>query len=92
MKAFMLALDSMGLGPLSIGKLPPNPEWVNKYFDDSTGTGDNGETDQRGPWNEGGDWEYVQSPAVEAFKSKGNGTSKRVSDSPATSTAGKRNP
>jgi len=25
MKAFMLALDSMGLGPLSIGKLPPNP-------------------------------------------------------------------
>ncbi|HXR75488.1 MAG TPA: manganese catalase family protein [Bryobacteraceae bacterium] len=89
MKAFMLALDSMGIGPLTIGKLPPNPEWVNKYFNDSTGTGDDGETDQRGPWNEGGDWEYVQSPAIEAFKSQGNGSTRHVSESSATAEARK---
>lgn len=68
MKAFSLALDSLGRAPFSIGQLPPNPAWVNKYFNDSTGEGDNGENDERGPWNEGGDWEYVQSPVVEAFK------------------------
>jgi Mn-containing catalase len=68
MKAFTLALDTLGRAPFSIGKLPPNAEWVNKYFNDSTGTGDHGEQDERGPWNEGGDWEFVQSPVVEAFK------------------------
>ncbi|MBV9503072.1 MAG: manganese catalase family protein [Acidobacteriaceae bacterium] len=68
MKAFAFALDSLGRTPFSIGELPPNPEWVNKYFNDSTGTGDNGENDERGPWNQGDDWEYVQSPEVEAFK------------------------
>ncbi len=68
MKAFSLALDSMGRAPFSIGQLPPNPEWVNKYFNDSTGEGDHGAKDERGPWNEGGDWEYVESPVVEAFK------------------------
>jgi Mn-containing catalase len=73
MKAFSLALDSLGRAPFSIGQLPPNEEWVNKYFNDSTGTGDNGEGDERGPWNEGDGWEYVQSPAVEAFKSTGDG-------------------
>jgi Mn-containing catalase len=76
MKAFSLALDSMGRAPFSIGELPPNPEWVNKYFNDSTGTSDYGETDERGPWNEGGDWEYVESPAVEEFTLAGNGSRK----------------
>src|SRR5580693_7524571 len=56
MKAFMAALESMGKDPLEIGKIPPSPEWVNKYMDDSTGKGDNGEINARGPWNEGGDW------------------------------------
>jgi Mn-containing catalase len=63
MKAFMAALDSMGKGLLEIGKIPPAPEWVNKYMDDSTGEGDNGEINARGPWNEGGDWEIVEAPA-----------------------------
>lgn len=76
MKAFSLALDSLGRAPFSIGELPPNPEWVNKYFNDSTGAGD-GEQDLRGPWNEGGDWEYIQSPAIEGFKSTGAGTARR---------------
>jgi Mn-containing catalase len=63
MKAFMLALDSMGKDPLSIGKIPPTPGIVNKYFNDSTGTGDNGEIDARGPWNEGRGIEMVEAPA-----------------------------
>ncbi len=82
MKAFTFALDSLGRGPFSIGELPPNPEWVNKYFNDSTGVGDNGEQDERGPWNEGGDWEYVQAPAIETFKSaETNGGSRQSATS-----------
>jgi len=37
---------------------------VDQFFNDSTGSGDEGEIDTRGPWNEGGDWEFVQSPAL----------------------------
>jgi len=63
MKAFSAALESMGKDPFSIGKIPPDPEWVNKYMDDSTGEGDNGEVNARGPWNEGGEWELIEAPA-----------------------------
>lgn len=63
MKAFMAALDSMGLDPLQIGHLEPTPSTVRKYFNDSTGIGDYGETDCRGPWNEGEDIEFVEAPA-----------------------------
>ena len=45
MKAFMPALESMGKDPFSIGKIPPTPGLVDQYFNDSTGEGDNGETD-----------------------------------------------
>jgi Mn-containing catalase len=65
MKAFMAALDSMGKHPLSIGKIPPTPGLVDEYFDDSTGEGDHGERNARGPWNEGGDWKIVESPAFQ---------------------------
>jgi Mn-containing catalase len=64
MKAFTLALESLGKNPFSIGKIPPTPDLVNQYFDDSTGTGDHGERNARGPWNQGGDWEIVESPAL----------------------------
>ena len=38
-------------------------------------TGDLGEVDARGPWNEGGDWEFVQSPAAPAQNgANGNGS------------------
>ncbi len=67
MKAFMLALESMGKNPLKIGELEPDPKWVNKYFDDSTGEGEQG-TNARGPWNEGSDWEYVEAPAARDLK------------------------
>jgi Mn-containing catalase len=73
MKAFTLALESLGKNPFSIGKIPPTPGLVNQYFDDSTGVGDQGEQNARGPWNQGGDWEIVESPAlaqgVENFES-----------------------
>ena len=63
MKAFMAALDSMGKDPLSIGKIPPTPGIVDEFYNDSTGEGDDGEIDARGPWNEGDDWKFVEAPA-----------------------------
>jgi Mn-containing catalase len=65
MKAFTAALESMGKSPFSIGELPPTPVLVDQYFNDSTGVGDEGETDARGPWNEAGDWEIVEAPELE---------------------------
>jgi Mn-containing catalase len=64
MKAFTLALDSMKKPSFSIGRIPPTPGLVNQFFNDSTGAGDEGEIDTRGPWNEGGEWEFVASPAL----------------------------
>lgn len=63
MKSFMLALDSLGKDPLQIGQIPPDPKFVNKYFNDSTGVGPQGETDSRGPWNTDG-FEYEESPVL----------------------------
>jgi Mn-containing catalase len=60
MKVFTAALESMGKAPFSIGKIPPTPVLVDQYFNDSTGEGDEGETDARGPWNEGGNWQIVE--------------------------------
>ena len=65
LKAFTLGLESLGKNYLDIGMIPPSEEVVNLYFNDSTGTGDEGETDTTGPWNEGEEWEIVQSPAFE---------------------------
>jgi Mn-containing catalase len=64
MKVFMQALDSMGKDPLSVGAIPPMQDVVNKYFNDSTGDGESG-SDERGPWNQGDDWEFVN---VEGFR------------------------
>jgi Mn-containing catalase len=65
MRAFMLALESMGKPPLSIGRIAPTPKLVDQFFNDSTGEGDYGEVDTRGPWNEGEPWEFVPSPALQ---------------------------
>ncbi len=73
MKAFTLALESMGKPAFSIGKIPPTPGIVDEYYNESTGEGDDGETDARGPWNEGNGWKYVDSPA---FNGGVNGGSK----------------
>jgi Mn-containing catalase len=74
MKAFMAALESMGKPMLSIGRIPPTPGLVNQFFNDSTGIGDRGEPDVRGPWNQGGDWEFVDSPIVQEVVSEKAGT------------------
>jgi Mn-containing catalase len=64
MKAFTAALESMGKPRFSIGAIAPTPKLVDQFFNDSTGEGDYGEVDTRGPWNEGGEWQFVESPAV----------------------------
>ena len=69
MKAFTLALESFGKPVFTIGKLSPTPGIVDQYFNDSTGIGDRGEPDVRGPWNEGGTWEYIEAPAFREFLS-----------------------
>jgi Mn-containing catalase len=65
MRAFTLALESLGKRPFSIGKIAPTPKLVDQFFNDSTGKGDHGEVDTRGPWNEGEPWEFVESPAFQ---------------------------
>jgi Mn-containing catalase len=74
MKAFTAALESLGKNRFSIGSIPPTPDLVNQYFDDSTGNGDRGEPNARGPWNTGGDWKIVEAPAYQALQSDAKGT------------------
>jgi Mn-containing catalase len=50
MKAFSAALESMEKPPFSIGRRAPTPEIVDEYFNGSTGEGDEGDSDMRGPW------------------------------------------
>lgn len=64
MKAFAAALASLEKPPFSVGRIAPSAGVVNQFYNDSTGTGDMGEIDTRGPWNEGGDWEIVQFPPM----------------------------
>src|SRR6478736_4829694 len=64
MRAFTLALESMSKPAFSIGRIAPTPKLVDQFFNDSTGEGDYGEVDTRGPWNEGSEWEFVESPAI----------------------------
>jgi Mn-containing catalase len=66
MKAFALALDSMSKPAFSVGRIAPTPGLVSQFFNDSTGTGDHGEIDTRGPWNEGDDWVFTESPALQS--------------------------
>jgi len=71
MKAFMLGLESLGKNPLSIGAIPPTPGLVDQYFNDSTGEGEEGAIDARGPWNQGNGWNYVEAPAFQGLGQKG---------------------
>src|SRR4051812_21308925 len=80
MKAFTLALESLGKPAFSIGKLPPTPGIVDQYFNDSTGVGDRGEPDVRGPWNQGGNWEFVEAPAFKEFLSPETGARETADD------------
>ena len=69
MRAFTIALETMGKPPFSIGRIAPTPTLVDQYFNDFTGEGEQGEVDSRGPWNEGEPWEYVEFPALQDIAS-----------------------
>src|SRR5687767_13890237 len=81
MKAFTAALESMGKPRFMIGKIPPTPGLVDQFFNDSTGAGEDGEIDARGPWNEGDDWTRVEAPAFQDVRpSAAAGSDARVDD------------
>ena len=69
MKAFAAALESMRKPPFMIGRIPPTPGLVDQFFNTSTGQGEDGEIDARGPWNEGDDLEIVEAPAFQELAS-----------------------
>jgi Mn-containing catalase len=63
--------ESMAKPAFIIGRIAPTPGLVNQFFNVSTGIGDNGEIDTRGPWNEGDDWVFTESPALQASEASG---------------------
>jgi Mn-containing catalase len=67
MKAFTAALESMNKPRFMIGRIPPTPDLVDQFFNTSTGQGEDGEIDARGPWNQGDDLEIVEAPAFQAL-------------------------
>jgi len=87
MKAFTAALESLNKPRFSIGKIPPTPGLVDQFFNDSTGVGEDGEIDARGPWNHGEDWQFVDAPAFQELGSNGNGDADSRVDDRTTSTA-----
>jgi Mn-containing catalase len=68
MKAFAAALESLEKPAFTIGRIPPTAGLVDQYFNDSTGEGDHGEIDARGPWNEGAGLEIVEAPAFQDIR------------------------
>src|SRR3712207_2770296 len=68
MKAFTAALESLGKPRFMIGQIPPTPGLVDQFFNDSTGRGEDGEVDARGPWNQGETWSFVEAPAFEELR------------------------
>jgi Mn-containing catalase len=74
MKAFAAALESMNKPPFVIGRIPPTPGLVDQFFNTSTGQGEDGEIDARGPWNEGEDLQLVEAPAFQALSREGDAT------------------
>lgn len=56
------------------------------FYNDSTGEGEDGEIDARGPWNQGDDWKFVEAPAFD----EGVKTSARKTKSSAKSGLAKK--
>ena len=73
MKAFTAALESMNRPFFMIGKIPPTPGLVDQFFNTSTGQGEDGEIDARGPWNQSEELQWVQSPALQAERDLAGG-------------------
>src|SRR4030081_668925 len=68
MKAFTAALESLGKPRFAIGRIAPTAGLVDQFFNDSTGEGDQGEIDARGPWNQGDEWAFVEAPAFQEIR------------------------
>ena len=86
MKAFTAALETMKKPRFSIGQIPPTPGLVDQFFNDSTGAGEDGEIDAKGPWNSGGDWTHVEAPAFQALRSP-DGDGEAIDDRSTSTTA-----
>ena len=82
MRAFTAALESMNKPRFMIGKIPPTAGLVDQYFNDSTGEGEDGEIDARGPWNQGEGLQLVESPAFQALREELVALRDRVDHSP----------
>jgi Mn-containing catalase len=80
MKAFTAALESLGKPRFSIGQIPPTPGLVDQFFNDSTGQGEDGEIDARGPWNEGEQWRFVEAPAFQEMRRGGENGAGAIDD------------
>ena len=74
MKAFTAALESLNKPRFMIGRIPPTPGLVDQFFNTSTGAGEDGEVDARGPWNQGDELELVEAPAFQALERDGRST------------------
>jgi Mn-containing catalase len=61
LKAFSAALESLQQSPFSIGMLKPTPGIVDEYFNGSTGSGDEGDQDVKGPWTNSNGLHLVES-------------------------------
>jgi Mn-containing catalase len=61
MRAFTAALESMDKPQFAVGIIQPTPVLVDEFFNASTGEGQEGETDQTGPWNDDNGLHLVQS-------------------------------
>jgi Mn-containing catalase len=85
MKAFTAALESMNKPRFMIGRIPPTPGLVDQFFNTSTGAGEEGEIDARGPWNEGDGLQMVEAPAFqELAEAPGAGAGDARTTSPAS--------
>jgi Mn-containing catalase len=71
MKAFTAALESLNKPRFAIGQIPPTAGLVDQYFNDSTGDGQDGEIDARGPWNQGAEWQLIEAPAFQDARANG---------------------
>jgi Mn-containing catalase len=87
MKAFTAALESLNKPRFMIGRIPPTPGLVDQFFNTSTGHGEDGEMDARGPWNQGEDLQMVEAPAFQALGERDTTDAARVDDR-TTSSAG----
>lgn len=83
MKAFAAALDSLGKDRFMIGQIPPTEGLVDQFFNDSTGEGDQGEIDARGPWNQGDRWKFVENPAFQELRGPIDDRTTSATDEPA---------